>query len=183
MRVEGKRGEERSRKEKKREEIKRKKKREIELWEEQKKMGREKGIKERREKIVEEIRVERGEKWRKRRDRRERREEDKESKGGVTLHTICWTDWKRRIIIIEDDSFCSESTSDQWGLNPICHLTQYLWHVRSAGKALFIAPRGRSFEDFKAESLSHGWPSFRDEEVRSIINLRRNNYVVVIFSN
>ena len=52
-------------------------------------MGREKGIKERREKIVEEIRVERGEKWRKRRDRRERREEDKESKGGVTLHTIC----------------------------------------------------------------------------------------------
>jgi hypothetical protein len=33
------------------------------------------------------------------------------------------------------------------------------------GKALFIAPRGRTFEEFKQESLGHGWPSFRDEEV------------------
>ncbi|EKX45956.1 hypothetical protein GUITHDRAFT_157778 [Guillardia theta CCMP2712] len=33
------------------------------------------------------------------------------------------------------------------------------------GKPLFIAPRGRTFEEFKAESISHGWPSFRDEEV------------------
>ena len=34
------------------------------------------------------------------------------------------------------------------------------------GKPLFIAPRGRSFEDFRKESVSHGWPSFRDQEVR-----------------
>lgn len=34
-----------------------------------------------------------------------------------------------------------------------------------SGKALFIAPRGRSFDEFAAESKSHGWPSFRDEEV------------------
>ena len=34
-----------------------------------------------------------------------------------------------------------------------------------SGKPLFIAPRGRSFEDFVKESKSHGWPSFRDEEV------------------
>jgi peptide methionine sulfoxide reductase MsrB len=33
------------------------------------------------------------------------------------------------------------------------------------GKPLFIAPRGRSWEEFEAESRSHGWPSFRDEEV------------------
>eukprot|EP00041_Stephanoeca_diplocostata_P009183 m.139674 g.139674 ORF g.139674 m.139674 type:complete len:159 (-) comp17637_c0_seq1:262-738(-) len=33
------------------------------------------------------------------------------------------------------------------------------------GKPLFIAPQGRSFEDFLAESKSHGWPSFRDNEV------------------
>merc|ERR1711907_24749 len=33
------------------------------------------------------------------------------------------------------------------------------------GKPLFCAPRGRSFEEFKQESLAHGWPSFRDEEV------------------
>ncbi len=35
----------------------------------------------------------------------------------------------------------------------------------NTGKPLFIAPRGRTFEDFVAESKSHGWPSFRDEEV------------------
>jgi len=33
------------------------------------------------------------------------------------------------------------------------------------GKPLFLAPRGRSMADFKKESVAHGWPSFRDEEV------------------
>ena len=33
------------------------------------------------------------------------------------------------------------------------------------GKPLFVAPIGRSMEAFLAESNSHGWPSFRDEEV------------------
>jgi hypothetical protein len=33
------------------------------------------------------------------------------------------------------------------------------------GKPLYIAPRGRSFAEFLKESSSHGWPSFRDEEV------------------
>jgi peptide methionine sulfoxide reductase MsrB len=33
------------------------------------------------------------------------------------------------------------------------------------GKPLFIAPRGRTFEQFVKESKVHGWPSFRDEEV------------------
>ena len=33
------------------------------------------------------------------------------------------------------------------------------------GKLLFTAPVGRTFEQFIAESQSHGWPSFRDEEV------------------
>ena len=33
------------------------------------------------------------------------------------------------------------------------------------GKPLFIAPVGRSFEEFLAESKAHGWPSFRDNEV------------------
>ena len=35
----------------------------------------------------------------------------------------------------------------------------------NTGKPLFVAPRGRSFEAFVSESLAHGWPSFRDEEV------------------
>jgi hypothetical protein len=33
------------------------------------------------------------------------------------------------------------------------------------GKPLFVAPRGRTFAAFVAESRAHGWPSFRDEEV------------------
>jgi peptide methionine sulfoxide reductase MsrB len=35
----------------------------------------------------------------------------------------------------------------------------------NTGKPLFVAPRGRSLEDFLMESRAHGWPSFRDEEV------------------
>ena len=35
----------------------------------------------------------------------------------------------------------------------------------NTGNLLFIAPKGRSYEEFIKESLSRGWPSFRDEEV------------------
>jgi len=34
-----------------------------------------------------------------------------------------------------------------------------------SGKPLFRAPIGRSWDDFIKESKSHGWPSFRDDEV------------------
>ena len=33
------------------------------------------------------------------------------------------------------------------------------------GKVLFVAPTGRSMQDFLQETDKHGWPSFRDEEV------------------
>ena len=33
------------------------------------------------------------------------------------------------------------------------------------GKPLFVAPIGRSADEFLRESEIHGWPSFRDEEV------------------
>eukprot|EP00815_Leptocylindrus_aporus_P008293 CAMPEP_0116070568 /NCGR_PEP_ID=MMETSP0322-20121206/13144_1 /TAXON_ID=163516 /ORGANISM="Leptocylindrus danicus var. apora, Strain B651" /LENGTH=196 /DNA_ID=CAMNT_0003558515 /DNA_START=49 /DNA_END=639 /DNA_ORIENTATION=+ len=33
------------------------------------------------------------------------------------------------------------------------------------GKLLFEAPKGRTMDEFLKESASHGWPSFRDEEV------------------
>jgi len=35
----------------------------------------------------------------------------------------------------------------------------------NSGKLLFTAPKDRSWEEFVAESKSHGWPSFRDSEV------------------
>jgi len=41
------------------------------------------------------------------------------------------------------------------------------------GKPLFIAPRGRTMEQFLSESRAHGWPSFRDAEVV------RENVVVI----
>ena len=33
------------------------------------------------------------------------------------------------------------------------------------GKPLFIAPQGRTMQEFIDESRKHGWPSFRDQEV------------------
>mmetsp|Transcript_7409 Transcript_7409/g.19287 ORF Transcript_7409/g.19287 Transcript_7409/m.19287 type:complete len:200 (+) Transcript_7409:51-650(+) len=35
----------------------------------------------------------------------------------------------------------------------------------NTGELLFSAPKNRSWEDFVKESKSHGWPSFRDDEV------------------
>eukprot|EP00038_Savillea_parva_P008713 m.178713 g.178713 ORF g.178713 m.178713 type:complete len:213 (+) comp14604_c0_seq1:132-770(+) len=32
-------------------------------------------------------------------------------------------------------------------------------------RPLFVAPRGRTWGEFVAESRAHGWPSFRDDEV------------------
>eukprot|EP00656_Telonema_subtile_P011972 TRINITY_DN15_c0_g1_i10.p2 TRINITY_DN15_c0_g1~~TRINITY_DN15_c0_g1_i10.p2 ORF type:complete len:335 (-),score=69.71 TRINITY_DN15_c0_g1_i10:73-1077(-) len=33
------------------------------------------------------------------------------------------------------------------------------------GLPVFVAPRGRTLEDFKADTTEHGWPSFRPEEL------------------
>ena len=33
------------------------------------------------------------------------------------------------------------------------------------GEPLFVAPVNRTFEEWRAESVEHGWPSFRDAEV------------------
>lgn len=43
--------------------------------------------------------------------------------------------------------------------------TEITFYDSNTGKPLFIAPRGRSMEDFLVESRAHGWPSFRDSEV------------------
>mmetsp|Transcript_36316 Transcript_36316/g.71359 ORF Transcript_36316/g.71359 Transcript_36316/m.71359 type:complete len:121 (-) Transcript_36316:163-525(-) len=39
-----------------------------------------------------------------------------------------------------------------------------VYYDSQCGIPLFVAPIGRSFEEFKAESIVHGWPSFRPEE-------------------
>ena len=59
-------------------------------------------------------------------------------------------------------SFCDhQKNSQETGDRPITFADSV------TGKPLFIFdPQGnRSFEEFKRESLAHGWPSFRDEDV------------------
>ena len=43
--------------------------------------------------------------------------------------------------------------------------SEITFYDSNTGKPLFMAPRNRSMEDFLKESRSHGWPSFRDDEV------------------
>lgn len=40
-----------------------------------------------------------------------------------------------------------------------------VYYDSNSGKPLFQAPINRTFSDFLKESVRHGWPSFRDEEV------------------
>lgn len=40
-----------------------------------------------------------------------------------------------------------------------------MFYDSNTGKPLFVAPKGRDLNAFLKESQSHGWPSFRDEEV------------------
>lgn len=35
----------------------------------------------------------------------------------------------------------------------------------NSGKLLFVAPKERSWNEWVEESINHGWPSFRDDEV------------------
>jgi len=52
----------------------------------------------------------------------------------------------------------------------------------NTGKALFYAPRGRSFQDFVKESKKHGWPSFRENEVNwKIVRVLPDGEVVSLY--
>lgn len=44
-------------------------------------------------------------------------------------------------------------------------MTEITFYDSNTGKPLFVAPKGRSLDDFYKESQVHGWPSFRDSEV------------------
>ena len=50
-------------------------------------------------------------------------------------------------------------------LKEISDVSEIEFYDSVTGKKLFVAPRGRTMAKFIAESRSHGWPSFRDEEV------------------
>lgn len=44
-------------------------------------------------------------------------------------------------------------------------VTEVTFYDTLSGKPLFVAPRGRTWNEFVEESKTHGWPSFRDAEV------------------
>jgi len=50
-------------------------------------------------------------------------------------------------------------------LKEVSRDTETTYYDSVSGKPLFVAPRGRTMEAFLKESNSHGWPSFRQEEV------------------
>uniref|UniRef100_A0A7S0AFQ0 Peptide-methionine (R)-S-oxide reductase n=1 Tax=Minutocellus polymorphus TaxID=265543 RepID=A0A7S0AFQ0_9STRA len=44
---------------------------------------------------------------------------------------------------------------------------EHVFYDSVCGLPLFVAPRGRTFEEFQEESIHHGWPSFRPAEIIS----------------
>eukprot|EP00971_Amphidinium_carterae_P203129 4031191-Amphidinium_carterae.1 len=54
-------------------------------------------------------------------------------------------------------------THIQW--NEATAAYEFVFYDSQCGLPLYIAPRGRSYSAWKTESIDHGWPSFRDEEV------------------
>lgn len=43
--------------------------------------------------------------------------------------------------------------------------SEIVFYDSQCGLPIYVAPRGRTYADWKQESISHGWPSFRDKEV------------------
>ena len=72
------------------------------------------------------------------------------------------------------DNICShnrhyaEHSGYAWGTNWLKDIKdkgEVTYYDSVTGKPLFVAPRGRTLQQFLDESEAHGWPSFRDEEV------------------
>lgn len=55
--------------------------------------------------------------------------------------------------------------STSWGKQVLQAEGPLTYYDSVTGKPLFVAPINRSKEEFLQESLVHGWPSFRDDEV------------------
>jgi len=43
--------------------------------------------------------------------------------------------------------------------------SEVVFYDSQCGIPLYVAPRGRTYAEWKQESISHGWPSFREKEV------------------
>jgi peptide methionine sulfoxide reductase MsrB len=65
----------------------------------------------------------------------------------------------------EPAGYWEKATSFMQEIGNLTASSSITWLDSITGKPLFIAPRGRTMEQFLAESRVHGWPSFRDQEV------------------
>merc|ERR1711974_58794 len=50
-------------------------------------------------------------------------------------------------------------------LQEVDHEKPTIYYDSVTGLPLYVAPIGRTMDEFITESVSHGWPSFRQEEV------------------
>ena len=64
--------------------------------------------------------------------------------------------WAERAGYFLSTSFMTEASETDGAIT---------FYDSNTGKVVFEAPKGRSMKDFLAESRTHGWPSFRDNEV------------------
>ena len=62
----------------------------------------------------------------------------------------------------EEDGGAAAATGSADGAGKAVEITFY---DSVSDKPLFVAPKGRGVADFLDESIAHGWPSFRDDEV------------------
>lgn len=80
-------------------------------------------------------------------------------------------DWKTADNICCYNRHYAEHSSywqDTQFLDELTHLPEgqtITFYDSVSGKPLFIAPKGRTVKEFRDETGSHGWPSFRDDEV------------------
>lgn len=83
-----------------------------------------------------------------------------------------WRVWKEFATDVRDSQPSGRHYAEHKGywektnfMNEVKKDGETTYYDSVTGKPLFIAPRGRTMDEFLKESKAHGWPSFRDEEV------------------
>ena len=106
---------------------------------------------------------------------------DKEVADRICCRNTMWAECEQLISL--SPSLRHPGPSDEWPYCRAPHADSGYWQSTSFPRVLpagvteitfydvatdlplFVAPRGRTWSEFYAESLHHGWPSFRDAEV------------------
>jgi peptide methionine sulfoxide reductase MsrB len=65
----------------------------------------------------------------------------------------------------EHSTYFTETTFLEDSVEELETNKEVKFYDSNTGKLLFMAPKGRTWDEFVKESKAHGWPSFRDAEV------------------